>query len=82
MLLGSIAGFTHLSRLSSYFVRETALDSDRIEADMLERVNEYYSDVLDRLRTKEVTITHEYAMKHNALPLPATFMIAPIPPAC
>ncbi len=75
VLLGSIAGFTHLSRLSRYFVRETALDSARIEADMLERVNEYYSDVLDRLRTKEVTITHEYAMKHNALPLPATFMI-------
>jgi hypothetical protein len=42
---------------------------------MLERVNEYYSDVLDRLRTKEVTVTHEYAMKQNALPLPATFMI-------
>jgi serine/threonine protein kinase len=75
VLLGSVAGFTHLSNLSSYFVRETALDSARIEADMLERVNEYYSDVLDRLRTKEVTITHEYAMKHNALPLPATFMI-------
>ena len=75
VLVGSVAGFTHLSRLSSYFVRETALDSARIEADMLERVNEYYSDVLDRLRTKEVTITHEYAMKHNALPLPATFMI-------
>ncbi|HUE71499.1 MAG TPA: protein kinase [Pirellulaceae bacterium] len=75
VLIGSVAGFTHLSRLSSYFVRETALDSARIEADMLERVNEYYSDVLDRLRTKEVMITHEYAMKHNALPLPATFMI-------
>jgi eukaryotic-like serine/threonine-protein kinase len=75
VLLGSVAGFTYLTNLSSYFVRETALDSARIEADMLERVNEYYSDVLDRLRTREVTITHEYVMKHNALPLPATFMI-------
>ncbi len=75
VLLGSVAGFTYLTNLSSYFVQETALDSARIEADMLERVNEYYSDVLDRLQTKEVTITHEYAMKHNALPLPATFTI-------
>lgn len=75
VMVGSVAGFTYLSNLSSYFVRETALDSARIEADMLERVNEYYSDVLDRLRTKEVTITHEYAMHQNALPLPATFMI-------
>lgn len=75
VLVGSIAGFTYLTSLSSYFVQETALDSARIEADMLERVNEYYSDVLDRLRTKEVMITHEYAMRQNALPLPATFMI-------
>jgi hypothetical protein len=73
--LGSVAGFVYLTSLSSYFVRETALDSARLEADMLERVNEYYSDVLDRLRTREVTVTHEYLMKQNALPLPATFTI-------
>jgi protein kinase-like protein/uncharacterized protein DUF3365 len=75
VLLGSVAGFAYLTNLSSYFVRETALDSARIEADMLERVNEYYSDVLDRLDTREVAITHEYLMKRNALPLPATFTI-------
>ena len=73
--LGSVAGFVYLTNVSSYFVQETALDSARLEADMLERVNEYYSDVLDRLKTREVTITHEYLMTQNALPLPATFTI-------
>jgi serine/threonine protein kinase len=73
--IGSVLGLSYLTRLSSYFVRETALDSARMEADMLETVNNYYSDVLNRLNTKEISITHEYATQKNALPLPATFMI-------
>ncbi len=73
--LGSAAGFVYLTNLSSYFVRETALDSARMEADMMERTNEYYSDLLTRLDTRDIAVTHEYAMKRNALPLPATFTI-------
>ena len=76
LALGSVAGFVYLTAVSSYFVRETALDSARMEADMMESVNAYYSDLVDRLKTKEVLVTHEYAMKPtNALPLPATFTI-------
>ena len=76
LALGSVAGFVYLTAVSSYFVRETALDSARMEADMMESVNAYYSDLVDRLRTKEVLVTHEYALKPtNALPLPATFTI-------
>jgi hypothetical protein len=73
--VGSVAGFVYLTKLSSYFVRETALDSVRMEADMMERINEYYSDVLARIDTRSITVTHEYAMKRDALPLPATFTI-------
>ncbi len=73
--IGSAAGFVYLTNLSSYFVRETALDSARMEADMMERTNEYYSDLLTRLDTRDIAVTHEYAMKRNALPLPATFTI-------
>ena len=75
MSLGSAAGFVYLTNLSSSFVRETALDSARMEADMMERVNEYYSDVLTRIDNRAIAITHEYAMKRDALPLPATFTI-------
>ena len=73
--LGSVAGFLYLTNLSSYFVRETALDSARMEADMMERTNEYYSDLLTRLDSRDISVTHEYALKRNALPLPATFTI-------
>ena len=76
VLVGSLVGFTYLSHLSTWFVQSTALDSARNEADMLERINAYYSEeVVKRLNTEEVKITHEYAKMTNALPLPATFTI-------
>ncbi len=76
VFLGSVIGFAYLSRLSTWFVRETALDSARMEADMLERINAYYSEeVVGRLDWKEVQVTHEYTQMKNALPLPATFTI-------
>jgi hypothetical protein len=74
--VGSALGIGYLVYLSSYFVRETALASARMEADMLESVNAYYSDdVLTRLDTRAVTVTHEYKLRRDALPLPATFTI-------
>ncbi len=76
VMLGSAVGFAYLSHLSTWFVRETALDSVRMEADMLERINAYYSEeVVGRLDWKTVKVTHEYAQMQNALPLPATFTI-------
>jgi hypothetical protein len=73
--LGSAAGFWYLSSLSTYFVRATALDSARMEIAMLEEVNAYYSDLVDRVDWNKTPVTHEYAMRKNALPLPATFVI-------
>ncbi len=76
MTLGSTVGFIYLSQLSTWFVRETALASARMEADMLERINQYYSEeVVDRLDRKQVEVTHEYTQMNNAVPLPATFTI-------
>ena len=76
VVVGSIVGFTHLARLSTWFVQETALDSARMEADMLERINRYYSEeVVGRLNWDEIEVTHEYADMTNAVPLPATFTI-------
>ena len=74
--LGSIAGFTYLSQLSNDFVQETALDSTRMEADMLEKINTYYSEeVVGRLDWRETNVTHQYKTVPQSLPLPFTFMI-------
>ena len=76
VFVGSGVGFAYLSHLSKWFVQSTALESARNEADMLERINAYYSEeVVGRLDLKEVKVTHEYAKMTNALPLPATFTI-------
>lgn len=72
---GSVAGFWYLSSLSTYFVEATALDSTKMEIAMLEEVNAFYSDVVDRVDLNKTPVTHEYATRKNALPLPATFLI-------
>lgn len=73
--LGSAAGFWYLSSLSTYFVQATALDSTRMEIAMLEEVNDFYSEVVDRVDSNKTRVTHEYIVQKNALPLPATFII-------
>ena len=73
--LGSAAGFWYLSSLSTYFVQATALDSTRMEIAMLEEVNDFYSEVVDRVDANKTRVTHEYVAQKNAIPLPATFII-------
>jgi serine/threonine protein kinase len=73
--VGSAAGFWYLSSLSRYFVQSTALDSTRMEIGMLEEVNTFYSEIVDRVDWKKTPVTHEYTKVKNALPLPATFTI-------
>jgi hypothetical protein len=80
--LGSVVGFWYLSRLSQHFVQETALDSARMEADMLERINAYYSDeIVAHLNGNKVKVTADYAARNahkdhrDAIPLPATLLI-------
>ena len=75
--VGSTIGFCYLYSLSTYFVRETALDSARMEADMLERINDYYSEeVVDRLDRDaiKIKVSHKYAEMTDALPLPVKFV--------
>ena len=74
--LVSVGGFAYLSWLSTHFVHSTALESTRMEANMLEDINEYYSeDVIGRLDRNQIPVTHQYASVPNSLPLPFTFMI-------
>lgn len=73
--VGSAAGFWYLSSLSTYFVHSTALDSTRMEIGMLEEVNRFYSDIVDRVDWRRTPVTHEYLQRKNTIPLPATFTI-------
>jgi len=75
--LGAAFGMWHLSRLSQDLVRSTALESAAQESEMLESLNSYYSSkVVDRVKKAPgVEITHDYAIKDRAIPLPATLTI-------
>lgn len=77
VLIGSAAGLWYLSSLSEYFVRETALESARLETKMLDEVWRFYSEEVSDInpKTANVSITENYRNVHNALPLPATFAI-------
>jgi len=64
--LGSVVGFWHLSSLSTYFVEQTALDSARSEAIMLEGIRDHYSEKLIDPASEEV---------RSKLPSPAPYLI-------
>lgn len=74
--IGSLVGLYYLFWLSTFFVEQTALESTRMEADMLEKINEHYSEqVVGRLDWKKIEVTHQYLHSEHSLPLPFTFMI-------
>lgn len=74
--LVSLGGIAYVSWLSTHFVQNTALESTRMEANMLEDINEFYSEqVVGPLDQDRVPVTHQYATTPNSIPLPFTFMI-------
>ena len=77
VLIGSVAGLWYLSSLSEFFVRQTALESARLETNMLDEVWRFYSDEISDIdpKTSSITITENYRHVHPSLPLPATFAI-------
>jgi serine/threonine protein kinase len=77
VILGSAAGLWYLSSLSEYFVRQTALESARLETKMLDEVWRFYSEEISDIdpQTTNVSITENYKTVHPALPLPASFAI-------
>lgn len=75
VLIGSAAGLWYLSRLAEYFVRQTALEGARMEANMLDEAWRFYSDEISDIDARNITITENYRHVHPSLPLPATFAI-------
>jgi serine/threonine protein kinase len=77
VLVGSVAGLWYLSNLAEFFVRQTALESARLETNMLDEVWRFYSDEISDIdpATSNIAITENYRHVHPSLPLPATFAI-------
>jgi serine/threonine protein kinase len=74
--LGAAFGLWHLSQLSTQLVHSTALESAAQQAQMLDEVNNLYSDaVVERAKDRGVEPVHDYAHRPGAIPLPATFTI-------
>ncbi|HEX4990499.1 MAG TPA: ATP-binding protein [Candidatus Binatia bacterium] len=64
----------HLSRLSSNLIQSSALQAASMHAASLKEVRKLYtSEVTDRVEGHGIQITHDYATKEGAIPLPATF---------
>jgi signal transduction histidine kinase len=63
----------YLSRISIELVHSAALQGSSLYADALEEVRKVYtSEVVDRL-VDRVPVTHDYATRKGAIPLPVTF---------
>jgi serine/threonine protein kinase len=74
--LGSAIGLWHLTRLSESLVRSTALESAAQQSEMLDVVNALYSSqVVDRVQSHGIVVTHDYASRKGAIALPATYTI-------
>jgi serine/threonine protein kinase len=77
IVVGSSASMLYLSRLSDRFIRQTALESARAEAAMLDENWRFYSERVDGLngRKTKVRFTEHYSKDDTAMPLPATYAI-------
>jgi serine/threonine protein kinase len=74
--LGSAVGLWHLSRLSESLVQSAALESAAQQSVLLDVVNAFYSsEVVDRIQGHGIAVTHDYAKRKGAIPLPATASI-------
>jgi len=66
----------HLSRLSSNLVKSGALQGTSLYAESLTELRTFYgSQVVERVRAHGIEVTHDYATKEGAIPIPATFSI-------
>jgi hypothetical protein len=77
VVFASSAAVLYLSRLSDRFVRQTALESARAEAAMLDENWRFYSERVDALnyRKTKVRFSEHYAKDDTAMPYPATYAL-------
>jgi len=73
---GAGATLWHLSSLSSNLVESGALQGTSLYADSLTELRTFYgSQIVERVKPLGIEVTHDYATKEGAIPIPATFSI-------
>jgi signal transduction histidine kinase len=66
----------HLSHLSSTLVESGALQGTSLYSQSLSELRTFYnSEVVERVKGHGINVTHDYATKEGAIPIPATFTI-------
>jgi serine/threonine protein kinase len=76
-IFAATAGMVYLSQLSNRFVQQTALESARKEAAMLDETWRFYSERVDGLNREKTKIrfSQHYLVDSESMPLPASFAI-------
>ena len=77
-VFASCAAMIYLSHLSDRFIDQTALESARKEAAMLDETWRFYServDAVNRNRPRKFKFSQHYLVDDKAMPLPASFAI-------
>lgn len=73
---GVVVTLWDMSHLSSFLVESGALQGTSIYSQSLTELRTFYgSQVVDRVRPRGIEVTHDYATKEGAIPIPATFTI-------
>src|SRR5262245_61568511 len=66
----------NLDRLSHNLVRDSATQNAILQTELIRELRSLYTrNVVERVRHRGVEVTHEYANKEGAIPLPATMTI-------
>jgi len=74
--VGAAATLWQLSHLSSNLVESGALHGASLYADSLTELRTFYgSQIVERVTPQGIEVTHDYATKPGAIPIPATFSI-------
>ncbi|CAH1209025.1 Histidine kinase [Candidatus Nitrotoga sp. BS] len=71
---GTLLALWYLSHATNTLVQSAALQGMTLQAEtLMELRNAYTSEVVDRLSSHDIEVTHDYLHKPGAIPLPATF---------
>src|SRR5262245_54723968 len=71
--VGGAGSLCHLSRLSSNLIKSAALEGTAWYAEALTEFGTLYtSEVVARVQTHGIEVTHDYRAKKGAIPLPPT----------
>jgi serine/threonine protein kinase len=73
IVVGSLFGMWFFSRLSHEVVRTSALESASQQAEMFERLNDFYSEKV--VAPSGIKATHDYGKEPGTIPTPATLTI-------